>query len=175
MRRFAARSTCRFDNKSHTVTIDGLGQQRPWYNYLWSHDGYVCGVSNVGMGVSRYLPVDGSMSRLNEENAKCFYLRDDESGICWCPTYSPMNEAPDEYRCDHGLSHTRFACETNQIESSLTVTVPMGGTHELWRLELKNASERPRRLSLFAAVKFELEGGVELRLAIRAGLLGQAQ
>ncbi|MHC4591860.1 MAG: GH36-type glycosyl hydrolase domain-containing protein, partial [Planctomycetota bacterium] len=86
------------------------------------------------------------------------YLRDDDSGVCWSPTYGPLNEPLDEFVCEHNLSFTEIRASKDGISSALRYFVPMEGLFEVWHLVLRNESESTRRLSAFALTGWELTG-----------------
>jgi cyclic beta-1,2-glucan synthetase len=74
------------------------------------------------------------------------YLRDEESGEIWCPTPLPVASGqPTLVR--HGQGYTVFERNTHGLCHKLTLLVPPEDPIKLIRLQVTNASNRPRRLS----------------------------
>ena len=91
--------------------------------------------------------------------SEVLYVRDEETGVCWTPTASPIREEA-AYRTRHGAGYTVFEHNSNGISQELTVFVPMdpegGQPVKLQRLRLKNDSSRSRTLSLTWYVEWVL-------------------
>jgi cellobiose phosphorylase len=145
-------------NDTSFAIRDPEGPRRPWQNYLFNEEGWLCSVSHVGLGESRYLTDKLELCQVTGGAGKLFYLRDEESGACWCPTYGPLAEPLDAFRCEHGLSFSSFSAEKDGIRSEVRVVVPQKGLYEVWRVSITNTSEHRRTLSLFALVQFDLFG-----------------
>ncbi len=76
------------------------------------------------------------------------YLRDEETGEIWSPTPLPVPSGqPTLVR--HGQGYTVFERNTHGIVHELTLFVPLEDPIKLIRLRVRNASDRPRRLSAF--------------------------
>jgi cyclic beta-1,2-glucan synthetase len=56
--------------------------------------------------------------------AEAIYIRDEETGIYWTPTASPIREET-AYRALHGAGYTVFEHNRHGIEQELTVFVPV--------------------------------------------------
>ncbi len=56
--------------------------------------------------------------------SEALYLRDEETGLCWTPTASPIREEQ-AYRARHGAGYSVFEHNSNGISQELTVFVPM--------------------------------------------------
>ena len=67
------------------------------------------------------------------------YIRDEETGVYWTPTASPIREET-AYRARHGAGYTVFEHNSHGIEQELTVFVPVddqgGKPFKLQRLML---------------------------------------
>lgn len=131
---------------------------RYWYNYLWNDQGYCAQVSQIGHGRSYYINDRADMCRLNNEDARYLYLRDDCSGQAWCVGGSPLPVPVDDYSCEHTLAYSRLASRFAGIHASWRIFVPEEGYHEIWTVTLRNESDTERNISLFSAVSFDLEG-----------------
>src|SRR5665254_12390 len=82
------------------------------------------------------------------------YIRDQETGEYFSPSWNPVQKDLDHYECRHGLVYTRITGELRGIEGSTTYFVPKGKDFEVWRLLLKNKSERKRVLHVFSYAEF---------------------
>ena len=88
------------------------------------------------------------------------YLRDNESGkywsLSWQPTGLPLDEA--RYEARHGLSYSRFRCETEGIRGEQVLFIPREDGDvdpvEIFDVKIRNESDRTRSLSVFGYVEF---------------------
>ena len=97
--------------------------------------------------------------------SEAVYIRDEETGVYWTPTASPIREET-AYRARHGAGYTVFEHNSHGIEQELTVFVPVddrgGDPIKVQRLTLRNGSARHRRLSLTYYVEWTLDEDREL-------------
>jgi cellobiose phosphorylase len=61
------------------------------------------------------------------------------------------------FGCCQGTSSLKLTAARNDLDSELTVFVPVDDPLEVWRLKLTNKQDSPRRLSLFVAVNWGME------------------
>lgn len=148
----------RFSKDGTSCLISCMQPPRHWYNYLWNENGYCSQISQMGHGRSYYINEKADMCMINSHDARYVYLRDDESGECWNIGYGPMNTAVTDYECEHSISHSTLHSSHDDISASWRLFVPQDGFHEQWTVVLKNTGFRPRSISLFSAVSFDLEG-----------------
>lgn len=131
---------------------------RYWYNYLWNENRYCAQISQIGHGRSYYLSEKADMCMINQNDARYVYLRDDESKDCWNIGEGPLNTEVEDYQCIHSISSSVIQSKFRGIKSSWRIFVPKEGYHEVWTLKVHNTGESERRLSLFSAVSFSMEG-----------------
>jgi cellobiose phosphorylase len=161
-----------FDEASGEYVITRPDTPTPWINYL-GRGSYGGIISNTAGGysfdrdpknrrVTRYrynaVPVD--------QPGRYVYLRDQESGKYWSPTWQPTPERKlDAYECRHGPGYTRITSRYRGIQAELLYFVPASQgssstsqddqpAFELWVLRLCNHSRRPRRLRSFSYAEF---------------------
>ncbi|MEW5838831.1 MAG: glycosyl transferase [Pseudomonadota bacterium] len=83
-----------------------------------------------------------------DPHGEAFYIRDEEAGLYWSPTPGPVSGAGD-YQVRHGLGYTRFLHTSLDLEQKTTVFVPLDTACRVVKIELRNLSDRDRRLSIF--------------------------
>ncbi len=132
----------------------------PWINYLGSED-YVGIISNTAGGYS--FVRDARLRRITRyryDNApldlggRYLYVRDDDVGDYWSPSWQPTRSDLEDYRCRHGLGYTAIGSRRAGIEAETLYFVPLGETLEIWRTRITNRRDDVARLSLFSAVEF---------------------
>lgn len=152
-----------FDDKAREYVITNPNTPAPWANYLGSPAYGAIVTANAG-GYS--FVQSGAAGRIIryifnqfDEPGRYIYIRDEETGEFWSATWKPVRKPLDQYKteCHHGTSYTEIISEYNGIRSRALYYVPMGATHEVWRISLENLSGRPRKLSVFGYVEFTCE------------------
>lgn len=83
-----------------------------------------------------------------DPHGEAFYIRDEDAGLYWSPTPGPVAGASD-YEVRHGLGYTRFCHCGAHLDQRTTVFVPLNHSCRIVRIELRNLSDRTRRLSVF--------------------------
>lgn len=149
-----------FDDQTREYVIDRPDTPLPWINYLGTEE-YFGLISNTAGGYSFYR--DARLRRLTRyryNNApfdiggRYLYLRDDESGDYWSPSWQPTQSELDDYECRHGMSYTRINSARGGIRAETLYFVPLGETLEVWRTTVTNERDTPAELSLFSSVEF---------------------
>lgn len=136
----------------------------PWINVL-ANPNFGSLVSETGSGCTwsgnsqRNRLTGWSNDPVLDPPSEAIYIRDEETGVFWTPTASPVREET-PYRARHGTGYTVFEHNSNGIEQELTVLIPLdsgGGTPiKLQRLRLKNDTPRLRKLSINYYVEWTL-------------------
>ncbi|HLF25012.1 MAG TPA: glycosyl transferase [Anaerolineae bacterium] len=149
-----------FDDARREYVITQPDTPLPWINYLGSED-YFGIISNTAGGYSFYR--DARLRRLTRyryNNApldlggRYLYLRDDERGAFWSPSWQPTRHDLEDYTCRHGLGYTIIGSIRSQIEARTTYFVPVGESLEVWSLQLTNRRATPATLSVFSSIEF---------------------
>ena len=150
----------RFDDVRREYVITRPDTPLPWINYLGC-EAYFGLISNTAGGYSFYR--DARLRRITryrynnvplDSGGRYLYLRDDETGEYWSPTYQPTCRPVEEYACRHGLSYTIIGSTYLGIRAEILYLVPLGQNMELWQCTLTNRRDKPARLSLFSCVEF---------------------
>jgi cellobiose phosphorylase len=149
-----------FDDDRREYVIARPDTPLPWINYLGTED-YFGIISNTAGGYSFYR--DARLRRLTRyryNNApldlggRYLYLRDDDTGSAWSPSWQPTQADLDWYECRVGLGETTIASRRAGIRAETLYFVPPGATYEVWRARITNERSEPARLSLFGTVEF---------------------
>jgi cyclic beta-1,2-glucan synthetase len=153
------------DGREYAIYLGpGIHTPAPWVNVI-ANPMFGTLVSETGAGFTwqgnsqRNRLTQWSNDPVMDSPAEAIYLRDEETGIYWTPTASPIREET-AYRARHGAGYTVFEHNSHGIEQELIVFVPVddrgGEPIKLQRLILRNDSGRPRKLSLTYYVEWTL-------------------
>jgi cellobiose phosphorylase len=150
-----------FDDDRREYVITRPDTPLPWINYLGSQD-YFGLISNTAGGYSFYR--DARLRRLTryrynnvplDSGGRYLYLRDDDSGEFWSPTWQPTRLDLEDYSCRHGLGYTVISSTRRRLKAQIRYFVPPDETLEIWQVTLTNLDAgRSANLSLFSAVEF---------------------
>ena len=156
-----------FDEAAREYVITRPDTPTPWINYI-GEGRYGGIVSNTGGGysfdrdprnrrVTRYryngVPMD--------QPGRYVYIRDQDTGEYWSPTWQPVGERLEFYECRHGAAYTKIRSIHRHIDTEMTYFVPLSPPDEpapceLWVLRIKNAGTVRRRLRTFSYAEFSL-------------------
>ena len=78
-----------------------------------------------------------------------------ESPAYWSLTWGPVGGDCESYQCRHGLGYSTFWMKQHGIHSTLRVFVPLQDQVEIWTVTLRNAGDRPRKLTLFPFTEWD--------------------
>jgi cellobiose phosphorylase len=129
-------------------------------NYLGTEEHFGM-ISNTAGGCSFYR--DARLRRLTryrhnntplDLGGRYLYLRDDQDGDYWSPSWQPTRSPLSAYECRHGLSYTTISSERNGVRAEMLYFVPLGETLEVWRLRVRNDRDKRADLSVFSSVEF---------------------
>jgi cellobiose phosphorylase len=149
-----------FDDENREYVITQPDTPLPWINYLGCED-FIGIISNTAGGYAFYR--DARLRRLTryrynnvpaDAGGRYLYLRDDESGKYWSPTWQPTQSELSKYVCRHGLGYTKIESSYRGIQAEISYFVPLGDTLEIWRLTASNHRAAPLYLSVFSCVEF---------------------
>nr|WP_325258965.1 N,N'-diacetylchitobiose phosphorylase [uncultured Oscillibacter sp.] len=156
-----------FDDQAHEYVITRPDTPAPWANYLGSPE-YGALISNNAGGYS--FVKSGANGRILryvfnqfDQPGRYLYLRDNETGDFWSASWQPVGKDLDPYKseCRHGMGYTVMTADYGGIHSEAAYYVPLKGTHEVWRLTVRNDSDRPRTLTLTGYAEFTSHGNYE--------------
>ena len=132
---------------------------RPWVNVIANPRlGLV--VSQTGSG---FTWIDNSQLGVitrwqqdltHDASGKFLYLRDVDTGTVWSLSPAPVWPPFTHFACRHGLGTTSFETEFEGIAALWTLFCHAEETAELWRVEIANLTDRPRRLEICAYLEW---------------------
>lgn len=149
-----------FDDEIREYIITQPDTPLPWINYLGC-EAYFGLISNTAGGYSLYR--DARLRRLTryrynnvplDASGRYIYLRNDDSGEYWSPSWQPTRHQLENYTCRHGLGYTIIGSTYDQIEAQTQYFVPLGETLEVWQLTVTNHRAQPAKLSVFSSIEF---------------------
>lgn len=148
-----------FDGEAGEYVITRPDTPRPWVNIL-SNGSYGLNISQAGSGYSwrdhgqfnRLTRWDQDLTRDNW--GKYVYIRDNKTKRVWSPTPKPTNVKLKNYECRHGMGYTSISGEHGDVRSEITYFVDSSSPVEVWKLTLKNTSNKKRDLSLFTYLEW---------------------
>jgi cellobiose phosphorylase len=149
-----------FDDQQREYVITRPDTPLPWINYLGC-EAYFGIISNTAGGYSFYR--DARLRRLTRyryNNApfdfggRYLYIRDNDTGEFWSPSWQPTRTKLDNYECRHGMGYTTISSSYNKIDAQTTYFVPLGETLEIWKFQVTNRRKKPAKLSLFSSIEF---------------------
>lgn len=151
-----------FDEVTGEYVITRPDTPTPWMNYI-GEGGYGGIISNTGGGYSFDRdPRNRRVTRYRynavpaDQPGRYVYLRDQESGDYWSPTWQPVvNRKFTAYECRHGPGYTRISSVYQGIQASILYFVPLYSEAdlcpcELWVLKIKNISSMSHELKSFS-------------------------
>jgi cellobiose phosphorylase len=151
-----------FDDEKREYVITRPDVPLPWINYLGSEDFFGL-ISNTAGGYCFYR--DARLRRLlryrynnvpTDTGGRYLYLRDNDTGQFWSPTWQPTRNALENYRCRHGMGYTNIQSSYRGLESEVSYFIPQGESLEVWNVHLKNTGDTEGNYSLFSCVEFAL-------------------
>jgi cellobiose phosphorylase len=149
-----------FDDANREYVITQPDTPLPWINYLGCQ-AYFGIISNTAGGYSFYR--DARLRRVTryrynnvpyDLGGRYIYLRDDESGEFWSPSWQPTRHNLENYTCRHGLGYTIIGSGYQGIEARTNYFVPLDEDLEIWRLTVTNRRSQHASMSIFSSIEF---------------------
>jgi len=149
-----------FDDQNREYVINRPDTPLPWINYLGLKD-YFGLISNTGGGYSFYQ--DARLRRMTryrynnvplDMGGRYIYIRDNDSGEFWSPTWMPTRHKAEDYTCRHGMGYSIIGSSFDGIRADIRYFVPLDESLEIWDLTVENRSAKERELSTFSSIEF---------------------
>ena len=149
-----------FDDENLEYVITRPDTPLPWINYLGCQ-AYFGIISNTAGGYSFYR--DARLRRItryrynhvpHDFGGRYIYLRDDEAGEFWSPSWQPTRHDLEDYTCRHGMGYTLIGSRYSGIAAYTNYFVPLDENLEIWQLTVTNHRSQRASLSVFSSVEF---------------------
>lgn len=149
-----------FDDERREYVITRPDTPLPWINYLGC-EAYFGLISNTAGGYSFYR--DARLRRITryrynnvpfDYGGRYLYIRDNQTGEFWSPSWQPTRRELEGYTCRHGLGYTLIGSTHHRIEAQTRYFVPLGESLEIWQFTVINRRDRPAHLSIFSSIEF---------------------
>lgn len=149
-----------FDDAAREYVITDPATPMPWINYLGNSE-YLGLISNTAGGYSFYM--DARLRRLTryrynnvpmDVGGRYLYLRNNQTGEYWSPTWQPTRTQLDSYKCQHGMGYTIITSEYKGVKASVRYFIPLDESLEIWTATITNNSDAELDLSAFSFIEF---------------------
>ncbi len=149
-----------FDDQNREYVITRPDTPLPWINYLGCQ-AYFGIISNTAGGYSFYR--DARLRRITryrynnvpfDLGGRYIYVRDDETGDYWSPSWQPTHSDIEQYTCRHGMGYSTIGSQRRGISASTRYFVPLDENLEIWQFTVSNQRQTPAALSVFSAIEF---------------------
>ncbi len=144
------------DGKEYVITRPDT--PRPWINVISNGD-YGVTISQSGTGFS--WRGNANLCRINtwfpdlvkDEMGKFLYIRDNDKKKYWSVGWKPVCPNFDKYEVRHGIGYTKISSSINDVDTELTMFVPVDEPLEVWKLTIKNTSKKEKNLSVYSYIE----------------------
>ena len=127
------------------------------YNAIGKDELYV-EFTTIGDGTTYVRDELGRRVTLVGWDAKYVYIRDEESGTVFCPAGAPAPQEVTDFSCKYWAAKTEVSGNCEGLRATHRCFVPRKHPIEVWTVTLKNLTDRPRKVSVFAYAMFQLNG-----------------
>src|SRR5215831_16811262 len=149
-----------FDDDNREYVITRPDTPLPWINYLGCQAFFGL-ISNTAGGYAFYRdPRLRRLTRYRYNNApfdlggRYIYIRDDQSGKFWSPSWQPVRVDPEGYECRHGMGYSIIGSRHQGIEARTRYFVPLDESLEIWQCSITNRRSEAAALSVFSSIEF---------------------
>ena len=144
-----------FSDDGNEYIINTHQTPKPWVNVISNGD-YGLVISQAGGGFSWL--THSEFNRLNrwhqdlvQDNwGKYFYVKNENTGEVWSPTWMPVKTELDFYQVRYGFGYSKFESEFKGIRILLTVFVPFNDQIEIWNFQIQNKKSSRTKLSVYS-------------------------
>ena len=149
-----------FDDDHREYVITRPDTPLPWINYLGCQAFFGL-ISNTAGGYSFYR--DARLRRVTryrynnvpfDQGGRYIYVRDDDCGDFWSPSWQPVCRELEDYQCRHGMGYSIIGARYHGIEARTRYFVPLEENLEIWQLSITNRRRTPAALSAFSSIEF---------------------
>lgn len=151
---------------------------RPWSHFLTNEE-YCSFITHTGGGFSffrdcatdRMLRWSGARWQFDRPG-RYIFLRDKENGEYWSINWQPLRKNYEKFETRHGLGYTVVSSKSNGIEGRIEYFVPVKELCELWKVKIKNDTNRPRHILAYPYLEWLIgDSGSDLLVGNISNLL----
>lgn len=148
----------------------------PWVNIVCNGDyGFV--MSQTGGGFSWVN--DSKLSRINrwqqdlieDSWGRYVYIKDEEGDV-WSTTWKPTCREIEDFEVRYGTGYSVYKSKYKSVSTEFTCFVPPEEKLEIWKLKIKNHSDKKKKLSLFSYLEWCLGNGEDMHREFQKTFLG---
>ncbi len=138
-----------FDNAKKEYVINEMRPRRPLKNFIWNEK-LILILDHFGFGESfRYITPEERRFIVNDgEAGRLIYIKDRETGEFYDANRNYNNKPFDKYECHVGIGYQQIVSEYKGLEVKYTLTLPTEGFAELWKVEVKNNTDKVKKIDL---------------------------
>lgn len=147
------------------IITDVQKPKRYQLNYMQNNQ-FLSAVNHTGSGKGAYQNCAAfymdeqsrGRGQLINNGDRYLYIKDIDTNTLWNPGFTPVNELLDDYKCTHGIGYTTICGSKDGIKISWRLFVGEKYPAEIWTVDIKNASNKEKHISLYPCVNLSLEG-----------------
>lgn len=144
-----------FNSDGSEFGIKRFDTPKLWNNYAWNKNIRVR-IDQRGRGDSVFRDKNGNRTNLIKD--RIVYVKDRDTGDFFTHSWSPVKLDFENYQTSHGLGYTKTSTQNNGLEVNCTFTCAMDAPVEIWRISVKNTTDKDKTLSVYPFVEFDLGG-----------------
>lgn len=128
------------------------------FNKIGKHEIYAeC--TNIGDGHTWVRDEKGNTCKLIDWDSKYLYIRDDENNMVFSPGGQPAPRDVEDFSCSYYAEKTVIQSRCQGLHAKQRFFCPpLDDPMEIWTVEIKNESNKNRKVSVFAFALFDLGG-----------------
>lgn len=144
----------RFSDAGNEYIISTPKTPKPWVNVISNGD-YGVVTSQTGGGFSWLTHSElNRITRWHQDLVrdnwgKYIYVKNNETGEVWSPTWQPVKTDLDSYECRYGFGYSAYITEYKKIQIHLTIFVPINDSLEIWDIRITNNSGQNISLTFY--------------------------
>jgi len=151
---------------------------RAWSHFLTNEE-YCCFITHTGGGFSffkdcatdRILRWSGANWQVDRPG-RYIFLKDKDNGEYWSVNWQPLQKNYEKFEARHGLGYTVVSSKSNGIEGKIEYFVPVKDSCELWKVKIKNDTDRARHLLVYPYLEWLIgDSGSDLLVGNISNLL----
>ncbi|MCX5749772.1 MAG: hypothetical protein NTZ10_05980 [Candidatus Saganbacteria bacterium] len=146
------------DGKEYIITDPDT--PRPWGSYL-TNEKYCAVISQTAGGYSFYK--DSKTERMlywtgqnlhQGRPGRYVFIQDEETNKTFSISWEPLRTKYEKFECIVGFGYQTIRSRSNGVEGETTYFVPADEPCEIWKVKIKNATKKTKKLNLFGYLEW---------------------